>query len=207
MHGAVVEETRQRRLTVDGFEMHLGVHFLAPFALTSRLLPLLKQSRKPRVVVTSSEEHRRGTIEFDDLQIRRDYEAHAAFAQSKLAALVFACELQRRSDALGWRVLSVAAHPGHAGTTMPVERTHAAVRVEWMHADDRALRISGGALSLLYAATWNPVLPGGYYGPSGGIEPAGPPGLAEMDARARDQETANRLWEMAEQLTGVRWGG
>jgi NAD(P)-dependent dehydrogenase (short-subunit alcohol dehydrogenase family) len=113
VNNAGVMTPPERKTTADGFELQLGTNHLSHFALTVRLLPLLRRGRQPRVVTVSSLTHRiGGEIHFDDLQWSRVYKPTAAYAQSKLANLLFAFELQRRSDANGWGLMSNAAHPG-----------------------------------------------------------------------------------------------
>jgi NAD(P)-dependent dehydrogenase (short-subunit alcohol dehydrogenase family) len=205
VHCAGTMESAQRQVTADGFEMQLAVHYLGPFALTARLLPLLRQSRHPRVVQVSSLAHRQGTIDFDDLQLAREYEVRAAHCQSKLASLMFALELQRRSDAHGWGLLSVAAHPGNPGVEWPAGRAVSTAQNERKQHAGPSQTVSDGALAILFAATSTLAKPGGYYGPAGSFELAGPPGPARIDEKARDRNVSRRLWATAEQLTGVRW--
>src|ERR1700735_3414850 len=107
-----------RRLTVDGFESHLGVNHLGHFALTGLLLGLLSAAPAPRVVTLSSGMHRVGTIKFDDLHRERGYNNWLAYGQSKLANLMFCFELQRRAVAVGSSLLSLAAHPGYSATNL-----------------------------------------------------------------------------------------
>jgi NAD(P)-dependent dehydrogenase (short-subunit alcohol dehydrogenase family) len=198
----------KRHVTGDGFELHLGANYLGHFALTARLLPLLGRSRQPRVVGISSLSYRRGRIDFDDLQLERDYDPWKAYCQSKLAQLIFALELQRRSDARGWGLLSAAAHPGNwrgehfSNGFSPrglARRLHGSL----------GLLVSqpaaSAALPALFAAASPDARRGGFYGPSGPFELMGPPGEARIARVAMDLETARRLWEVSEQLTGVRW--
>lgn len=197
-----------RQLTADGFELELGANYLSHFALTAQLLPLLRRGRQARVVQLSSLSQRDGAIEFDDLQMERSYDPARAYAQSKLAALMFALELQRRSDAAGWGILSVAAHPGYA-------RTEPIAGGRYSRSLMRRLRGTLGSLMrqsavaaarpALFAATAPTAQRGGYYGPIGAFELAGPPGLARLGRRARDAAAAARLWEISERLTGVKW--
>jgi NAD(P)-dependent dehydrogenase (short-subunit alcohol dehydrogenase family) len=107
-----------RQTTVDGFEMQFGTNYLGHYALTAQLLPLLRRGHEPRVVNLSSIAHRTGFIHFSDLQGERLYSPWKAYNQSKLAMLMFALELQRRSDAGGWNLMSNAAHPGWARTDL-----------------------------------------------------------------------------------------
>jgi len=199
-----------RRLTTsDGFELQLGTNYLGHFALTAHLLPLLRRGRGPRVVNVSSNAHRGGKIRFDDLQWERGYEPWSVYSQSKLAMLMFALELQRRSEEAGWGLLSAAAHPGFARTELiakgPGERSMMArIGGPLMHVIGQSA--AEGALPLLYAATAAQVVGGGYYGPSGPFEIAGPPKPAHISPQALDQGAAARLWRTSEALTGVSFG-
>ncbi len=112
--GVMVPPERQE--TADGFELQFGTNYLGHFALTAHLLPLLRQGSAPRVVSLSSIAARQGQIDFGDLQSRTNYNAMAAYSQSKIACLMFAFELQRRSAAGNWGITSIAAHPGVART-------------------------------------------------------------------------------------------
>ena len=201
-----------RQTTKDGFEMQLGTNFLGAFALTAHLLPLLRQSSTARTVQLSSLAHRRGFIDFDDLQGERLYRPWKAYSQSKLAMLIFALELQRRSDRQGWGLTSLAAHPGWAATELIANGPATA---EGLMA--KITRIGGwlsplvgqsaaaGALPTLYAATAAAVDKGGYYGPNGFREIRGAPSHAKVTGEANDSAIAARLWQVAEELTGVRF--
>ena len=107
-----------RRLTADGFESQLGINHLGHFALTGRLLARLLAAPAPRVVTVSSHMHRLGSIRFDDPQFERGYNNWRAYAQSKLANLMFCFELDRRAAAAEVALTSVAAHPGYAATNL-----------------------------------------------------------------------------------------
>jgi NAD(P)-dependent dehydrogenase (short-subunit alcohol dehydrogenase family) len=206
VNNAGVMDLPTRKTTADGHEMQLGVNYLAHFALTAALLPLL-QAGRARVVQLSSVAHRGGRIEIDDLNAERGYRPWAVYQQSKLAMLMFAIELQRRSDANRWGLTSVAAHPGVARTDLvangaggerPVRTllTRALIGV-------MAQSAAAGALPVLMAATLPAPRPGGYYGPQGLGETRGRPGPARIDPAAKDAEVAGRLWEASERLTGV----
>jgi NAD(P)-dependent dehydrogenase (short-subunit alcohol dehydrogenase family) len=194
--------------TVDGFEIQFGVNYLGHFALTARLLPLLRRGRDPRIVQVSSFSHRWGHIQFDDLQFEKAYQPIKAYAQSKLAMLLFALELQRRSDVGKWRLTSVAAHPGYARTELfekgpgkrsLIHRIHQGIGLWFGHS------AAAGALSLLYAATSTKVRPGEYYGPQGAFGFAGPVGVAAISNEAAGARIGQRLWAVSEDLTGVVW--
>src|ERR1700676_2392383 len=118
VNNAGVMALPERQATADGFEMQFGTNYLGHYALTAHLLPWLRRGNQPRVVNLSSLTHRRGAINFDDLQGTRSYAPGKAYSQSKLAMLMFALELQRRSDAGGWGLMSNAAHPGYARTDL-----------------------------------------------------------------------------------------
>ncbi|MGQ9491774.1 MAG: oxidoreductase [Anaerolineae bacterium] len=201
-----------RRLTADGFEMQFGVNHLGHFALTGLLLPLLLRAAAARVVTVSSGAHVLGRINFDDLHGERRYHPWAAYAQSKLANLLFAYELQRRLAAAGGQAISVAAHPGYAATNLQrvgPEMAGSRLGLWLMSASNRLLAQSAamGALPEVYAATSPDVCGGDYIGPDGPLGQRGFPKKARSSARSYDAETAAQLWRVSEQLTGVRFEG
>ncbi len=199
-----------RKTTADGFEMQFGTNFLGAFALTGNLLPLLRRSSTARVVQLSSNAHRRGRIAFDNLQGERRYRPWQAYAQSKLAMLIFALELQRRSDAHGWGLTSLAAHPGWATSDLiangPARDRSGPSRLLWRLVPLLAPLLSqstaAGALPSLHAALATEVVKGGYYGPDRFYEIKGLPAPAKIVGEANDPAIAARLWQVAEQLTG-----
>ena len=185
--------------TADGFELQIGTNFLGHFALTGLLLPRLAD----RVVTVSSPAHRAGRIDVDDLNFeRRRYRRWPAYAQSKLADLVFAFELDRRLRAAGSAVRSVAAHPGYAATEIG---RGGGLEQRLIAIGNRVLAQSAeaGARPMLYAATMPDVQGGDYWGPDGLGEIRGHPKRVPSSARARDAQLAQRLWACAAQLTGV----
>ncbi len=208
INNAAIMAPPQRGVSRDGFEMQLATNFLGHFALTGLLLSSLRKSSDPRVVTLASIAVNRGRIDFDDLQSERSYDPYAAYAQSKLACLMMAFELQRRSLTNNWGVRSIAAHPGVAVTEL-VERgpgLDSEFARQW--AKDREVYHSAaqGALSSLFAATAAEAEGGRYYGPTGEEEKRGPLGLAKVPAAAADAADAARLWSVAERLTGVKYG-
>jgi len=204
--GIMVPPTRQ--VTADGFELQLGTNYLGHFALTAALMPMLRNGKNSRVVSLSSVAAREGQIDFDDLQAERRYLPMPVYSQSKLACLMFAFELQRRSDAAGWGVASIAAHPGVSRT----ELLHNAPgrwsgpglarSVLWFAFQP----VWQGALPTLFAATSPDAVGGGYYGPDGPAEIRGYPVIANTPKQALDRAVAARLWDVSEKLTGVRFG-
>jgi NAD(P)-dependent dehydrogenase (short-subunit alcohol dehydrogenase family) len=194
------------RRTADGFELQFGTNHLGHFALTGLLLQLLREGDDPRVVTVSSNAHRRGRMRFDDLQGEHRYARWGAYAQSKLANLLFAFELNRRLKAAGWRLISVVAHPGYSATNLQLSGPPPHERIVMRLANLLlAQPAEMGALPILYAAT-APDLPGGSYaGPDGMGEMRGHPVLVRATERANDEEDARRLWEISERLTGVTY--
>ena len=196
----------RRETTADGFELHFGTNHLGHFALASALLPLLKASDAPRVVVVGSLAHRRADIDFDDLQSERSYRRVRAYGQSKLANLLFMTELQRRSDAGGWGLTSTGAHPGFARTEAILRPDDSLAKRGFTKAMSRLIPTAeSAARPIVYAATSPHVTPAGYYGPSGPGEIGGRVGPAKLAARAQDPALAARLWEVSEALTAVRF--
>ncbi|MBN9420776.1 MAG: SDR family oxidoreductase [Candidatus Eremiobacteraeota bacterium] len=199
VNNAAVMTPPRRGVTEDGFELQLGTNYLGHYALTARLLPMLQGGR---VVTLSSVAARRGRLNFEDLQSERRYDPMAAYGQSKLACLMFALELERR----GLGVTSVAAHPGISRTELlyngagPRSLAGLIRRYLWFLFQPAAQ----GALPTLYAATVGK--DGGYYGPDRFFEVRGYPAPARIPAAALDLEASRRLWEVSQELTGVRWG-
>jgi len=199
-----------RRRTADGFEMQLGTNHLGHFALTGLLLPRLLDTPGARVVSVSSSAHRPGRIHWDDLQLEHRYRKWRAYAQSKLANLLFAFELDRRLRRAGASVISVAAHPGYAATNLQAvgARMEGARLLEQILAlGNRLLAQSAamGALPTLHAATAPEVQGGDYFGPASLGEMWGPPRKVGSNARSTNLADAARLWELSEALTDVRF--
>jgi NAD(P)-dependent dehydrogenase (short-subunit alcohol dehydrogenase family) len=195
-----------RRETADGFELQLGTNLLGHFALTGRLIGLMEGRDDARVVTLSSNAHKMGRINFDDLQSERGYKRWGAYGQSKLADLMFALELDRRLRASGSTVKSLAAHPGYAATNLQTAAAPAIDRLVMQIGNVvLAQNADMGALPTLYAAT-QPGLDGGsYIGPDGIGEFRGYPRVVSPNGAARDEQVAGRLWSIAEELTSVRF--
>ena len=195
--------------TEDGFELQFGTNHLGHFALTGLLLDRLLKSDASRVVTVSSNGHKVGRINFDDLQSERGYRKTRAYAQSKLSNLMFTFELQRRLAAAGTPTIALAAHPGTSRTQL-VRHLRGPARVvanaqlgpatSWF-----AQNAEMGALPMLRAATDPSAQGGQYYGPDRAFEFTGYPVLVEPTGRARDGTVQDRLWVESERLTGVRF--
>jgi NAD(P)-dependent dehydrogenase (short-subunit alcohol dehydrogenase family) len=211
LNNAGVMTPPSRRTTADGFELQFGTNFLGHFALTLRLMPVLLAAAAPRVVTVSSLAARLATIKFDDLHHERGYRPAAAYGQSKLADLLFARRLAEVATGRGWKLMSNAAHPGYTRTNL-IEAGAAlrepGGRRTLMHVAAKiphpVQHVEMGAEPLLYAMTSPDAVNGGYYGPKGPLELAGPAGPARFPRQARDAEVAGRLWAEAERLTSMQ---
>ncbi len=186
--------------TADGFELQFGTNHLGHFALAGRLLDAIRASEGARVVSVSSLVHFVGSIDFDDLNSERSYNATLAYGRSKLANLLFARELQRRLESAGIPATSAAAHPGSTRTNLQ-QHSRLMYGVVALFSQEPA----AGALPTLYAATAEDVRGGEYFGPSGLFGCIGAPGRARSSSRSREADLAKRLWEVSEDLTGVSY--
>lgn len=210
-NAAVIQQPR-REITADGFELQFATNHLGHFALTGHLLPLLRAAPSPRVVTVSAMAARFGRIRFDDLQWARDYSPMRAYAQSKLANVMFARELNRRSSHAGWGVLSNAAHPGFSKPDPQFGRQSPTGSSSNQRLSTIGLKVmtfmsqefDEGIKPALYAATSPQAAGGAFYGPRGFLEATGG-GVqdAKIPTRANDEADARRLWEISEQHTRV----
>lgn len=208
INNAGIMARQQRETSVDGFERAFATNALGPFALTARLLPLLRNATAPRVVWMASLRGHAGRIDFSNLQQEKAYDYPRAYDDTKLANLLLAFECERRSRAAGWRIASIAAHPGVARTNIvldgPGPDSTEGWRFRYVHAmwQDPAQ----GALPILYAGTARDAVGGGYYGPKDMRGLRGLPGVTTPPASSQDRETAGRLWQTLERLGGVSFG-
>jgi NAD(P)-dependent dehydrogenase (short-subunit alcohol dehydrogenase family) len=196
-----------RQTTHEGFELQLGTNHLGHFALTGLLLDAVQAADAGRVVTLSSIEHKSGHLDFDDLQSENDYGPRSAYQQSKLANAAFGLELDRRLRAAGSPAISVLAHPGYSATNLQ-STGPTGVMKHLMSVSNRLVAQSAekGALPTLYAATAPGVEGGDYYGPDGFREMRGNhPTHVDVIPEGRDLEVGRRLWEVSEELTGVRY--
>jgi NAD(P)-dependent dehydrogenase (short-subunit alcohol dehydrogenase family) len=194
-----------RRLSPQGHESQFAANHLGHFALTGLLLDRLRSGSDPRVVVVSSLAHGRGRIRFEDLTGAQQYSPYKFYAQSKLANLLFAAELDRRLRAAGSPVRSLAAHPGLASTDLVQSYPGPLPLVGRLVMPLICQPAELGALPQLYAAT-DPRAEGGQYiGPDGRNERKGRPVVVSPARPGRDLDAARRLWDLSEELTGVRY--
>ncbi|MDP1825090.1 MAG: oxidoreductase [Archangium sp.] len=199
-----------RRTTADGFEMQLGTNHLGHYALSLRLLPLLEAAKAPRLINVASTAHKFGTMNFDDLMGEKSYQPWAAYGQSKLANLLFTYELNRKLSSAGKKTIAAAAHPGYAATNLQgvgAKMTGSKFSAWFMNTGNSLLAQPAdmGALPTLYAATVPDVKGGEYFGPDGFMELKGYPRRCDSNAKSKDVEAAQKLWEASEKLTGVRF--
>lgn len=195
------------QLTEDGFELQFGTNHLGHFLFTGLLLDKFLDNPESRIVTISSTAHMRGVINFDDLQSKREYKASIAYAQSKIANLLFTYELQRRFEKANAKTIAVAAHPGWSRTELAKHAlTKSWVRVAFailepmLSQDQRA-----GAHPMLRAATQQGVHGGEYYGPSGFMGSKGDAIKVTSNARSHEEATQQRLWQVSEELTGFKY--
>lgn len=194
-----------RTLSRQGHELQFAVNHLGHFALTKALLPLMHDRPQARIVTVTSGAQYFGVMAWDDLQGERRYDRWKAYAQSKLANVMFALELNQRLQASGHAVRSLAAHPGLARTNL--QPVSVAATGAWQEAlayrlmDPLFQSAAQGALPQLYAATASNVQGGEHYGPSqlGGLR--GAPKQQPVARAARDQSQRQRLWTLSESLT------
>lgn len=196
--------------TADGFESQFGVNHLGTFALTGLLMPHLLAAADPRVVTVSSEGQRFARFDMNNLNAERRYRAAFAYVQSKRANLYFAVELQRKAATAGLSLRSMAVAPGltrsnvlTGGANGTRGRLYGSLTRLLVRT---ALRPTPeGAKTSLYAAT-TPALPGGsYVVPDGAFQLRGEPVLRGRERAVRDRTTAQRLWRLSEELTGVTY--
>lgn len=212
INNAGVMNPPTRQSTADGFELQWGTNHLGHFALTARLLPLLRAGRA-RVTTQSSIAAAGNGINWADLNFEESYSPGRAYSQSKIANLMFALELNRRSSQAGWGITSNASHPGVTATNLLAAQPHLGrtsdtmgVRVIRVLARLGVLQtVEQGLSSALMAATHREAEGGKFYGPSGFRNLAGVPAEQQVYRPARDAADAARLWEVSETLVGVQF--
>ncbi|MBP6471816.1 MAG: SDR family oxidoreductase [Chloroflexi bacterium] len=195
--------------TDDGFERQLGTNHLGHFALTGLLFDLLVQTPEARVVNVSSAAHHRGSMDFDNLMYEQGegYTPMGAYGRSKLANLLFTYELQRRFTALGAKARATAAHPGISQTNLMGHMADRWYYKPVMLAAPLFLQSAAmGALPTIRAAVDPAVQGGEYFGPDGPGERGGYPVAVESSDNAHNEADARRLWQVSEELTGVKFG-
>ncbi|MCW2937972.1 MAG: putative oxidoreductase/Short-chain dehydrogenase [Actinomycetia bacterium] len=195
-----------RSLTKQGFELQFGTNHLGHFALTGLLFDRLRKGQDARIVTVSSSLHRSGSIHFDDLTGEKKYSPTGFYSQSKFANVLFGLELDRRLRAAGLPLRSLLAHPGYSNTNLQSSGPTGIVK-QLMKVSNviMAQSVEMGALDQLYAATAPGAESGQFIGPDRLSESRGHPKVVQPVKSAQDPETARRLWDLSEDLTGVRF--
>jgi NAD(P)-dependent dehydrogenase (short-subunit alcohol dehydrogenase family) len=209
MNNAGIMAIPQRK-TKDGFEMQFGVNHLGHFALTGRLLPLLLDTEDSRIVNVSSNAHKFGRMRWKDLHHSRGYSPWPVYGQSKLSNLLFSLGLDIRLRESRAKCLVATGHPGYASTNLvfAAPKMKGSALMETLGAWSNryfAQDAATGALPQLYAAAGPDVAGNDYFGPDGFMEVWGGPRQVGRTKAAMDTEAAERLWEISEELTGVRY--
>ncbi len=215
INNAGVMTPPQRQETQDGFELQFGTNHLGHFALTGHLLPLLRAGTSARVVTVSSIAATQRGLDFNDPNAQHGYKPMRSYGMAKLAQLMFAIELDRRSRLGSWGVMSNAAHPGLSKTNLLSGASYGRdkptlqarlTRLTWRLLPFMWLDVYEGIKPSLYAAAASDARGGAYYGPRGFYETAGGGvTFAAVPGLARSQGDMERLWQLSEQLTGVRY--
>lgn len=212
INNAGVMAPPKRRETKDGFELQFGTNVLGHYALTCRLMPALVRAGgvvKSRVVTLASIAHKRGKLNFDDLQSKQRYVPMDVYSQSKLGDLMFAFELERRLENAGLPVESIGVHPGVAKTNLFKVGDGTGLAGVAQNVLQHSLGVLfntelDGAIPTLFAATSEAAQGGGYYGSQGFQEMrGGDVGPAKVAAQANDVAAQGRLWQVCQELTGV----
>jgi len=208
INNAGVMSVPTRQVTEDGFELQFGTNFLGPFALTMSLMPALMRAQSPKVTTVSSGAANTGVkkINFGDLQWERSYGPWTAYCQSKLADLMFALELGRRSASASLPLVSNAAHPGYARTNLQTsgpgrEKYRVEKIMEALMSHDAA----HGAMPTLRAATARDAISASYFAPERMFQLKGDPVPVPIPKPAQNEAAARQLWETSEGLTGAAW--
>ena len=186
--------------TEAGFESQMGTNHFGHFALTAQLFPLLKSTGGSRIVNVSSTAHNMGNINFDDIHWEsRKYIPWKAYGDSKIANLYFTSELGRRMQAAGLDVITTAAHPGYAATGL--QKTLFLKILNVIVAQSSYM----GATPTLMAAVDEQATNGAFYGPSGFAQQRGWPKQVTPNKLSQDEDIAQKLWVVSEELTGVQF--
>ncbi len=191
-----------KQTTADGFELQLGTNHLGHFLWTALMFPRL-DAQEGRVVTVASIVHKFGRIDFDNLMMQRGYDPTRSYARAKLANLVFALELHRRLAAAGSPIKSVACHPGYSDTALQGKVTNPLFKLAYKVSNAViAQPATRGAWPTALAAADPRAASGGYYGPTGFFDARGPVGDSDVEPRALDAGTGQRLWAVSEELVG-----
>jgi NAD(P)-dependent dehydrogenase (short-subunit alcohol dehydrogenase family) len=202
----------ERLQSKQGYELMFAVNYLAHFALTAELFGLIEETPGARIIFQSSLEHKEGVIDFFDLNATHLYDSKKAYAQSKLALLLFARELDRRLRLTHLQVKSIPVHPGGSRTNIFSKGPELSSRMIRPYDFVNKLLVysfgqsaSKGAWPALFAATSPVARSGHYYGPDGPYGMRGYPTEVEVGIQAKNLQAAQKLWSESEALTGLEF--
>jgi NAD(P)-dependent dehydrogenase (short-subunit alcohol dehydrogenase family) len=206
---AAIAQVPTRKLTVDGFESQLGVNHYGHFTLQGLLFPLIEKS-KGRIVTVGSMGYDMGlkTIKFDDMNWDKDYTPNDAYSQSKLAQIMCMYELQDRLKKAGkTEVKTYACHPGSSRTSLISTSGSLMMRIIFglMKLSPLTQPAENGAYPMLMCATESDLDQSAFYGPTGRNNWVGPVGAHKLEPHAKDKAVAEKLWEVSEKATGLKW--
>ena len=206
---AAIAQVPTRKLTVDGFESQLGVNHYSHFTLQAMLFSLIEKS-KGRIVTVGSMGYDMGlkTIKFNDMNWDKDYTPNNAYSQSKLAQIMSIYELQDRLKKAGkMDVKAYACHPGSSRTSLIATSGSLMMRIIFglMKLSPLTQPAENGAYPMLMCATEANLDQSAFYGPTGRNNWVGPVGAHKLEPHAKDKAVAERLWELSEKETGVKW--
>jgi NAD(P)-dependent dehydrogenase (short-subunit alcohol dehydrogenase family) len=193
INNAEISNIHDRITSAQGHELMFSYNYLSHFALTATLFPLMERVHDARIIFQSNLRHSSHEVDFFDLESENHYRPHAALTQSKLALLVFARELDRRARAINLDVKSIPIHTGGFNAPLIGNFLNFTFRRTPLQA----------SLPILFAATADEAIGGHYYGPTGLYELWGSPGELDFATQSKNLQTAERLWEISEQMTGV----
>lgn len=212
INNAGISAVQKRMETSDGHELTFGVNYLGHFYLTTQLFPLLLRGSDPRIVFLSSVVHKQGRMHFDDLELSKNYDASEAYAQSKLAMLLFALELHHRCQEQGLNIKVIPVHPGASqthifdkGPHISGSYFHPVAFLKRMMLKTLGQDASKGALPILFAASSIEARSGIYYGPNGPFEMWGSPTEVGYSTQAANLIAREKLWKQSEKLTGINF--
>lgn len=188
--------------TEDGFESQMGVNYFGHFLLTNLLFPTLKNTKEARIITLSSIAHKRGRIDFDNLNAEKGYSKMGAYGQSKLACLMFAYELDRRIKVANLDMIALSAHPGASNTNLGQHIPKLVTTLLMPLMSIFTHGVANASLPTLYAALGDDINGGEYFGPTGFNEMKGKPGKVSSLPHSHDEQVAKKLWEESEKLTG-----
>ena len=204
---AAIAQVAKQEITVDGFESQLGVNHFGHFLLCGLLFERIEES-VGRIVVVGSNAYKMGLkrIQFEDLNFDRNYTAWSAYAQSKLAQMMFAYELQRRVDAAGKNVTVQVCHPGASRTNLLKDTASTFNKIVWsILSRIIAQSAEKGSWPEVMCATQGNVEPEKLYGPTKRAETVGPIDECPLHECVLDREAAAKLWNVSEQKTSHSW--